>query len=282
MSHDHATDAEEEYLQTIYWLLEAELSITGANIARAMQLSPPTVHEMVGRLEQDGYVSRNDDKSLAFTDEGLGQAEQIVSRHRLIERFLTDVALRPEFAAHIMGRINDYIFPALERLCVEAGDDFDIFYVADDFCTSTGPLVSPDFFRAHIKPYLKAMADICHAHGKHMLLHTCGSVRALLADIVDAGVDILEPVQTSAAGMGVRGLKRDFGDDITFYGSIDLVTVLAKGSPEDVRREVLKNFRVLGRGGGFILGPGHTYIQPDAPLENILMMYETAFRRCIY
>jgi DtxR family transcriptional regulator, Mn-dependent transcriptional regulator len=91
MSVEHATPAEEEYLQTIYWLLEAELPITGANIARAMQLSQPTVHEMLGRLEQDGYVTRAEDKSLQFTKHGLEQAEAIVGRHRLIERFLTDV-----------------------------------------------------------------------------------------------------------------------------------------------------------------------------------------------
>src|SRR5919109_3592722 len=91
MAHDHATSAEEEYLQTIYWLMEAGLPITGANIARAMQLSPPTVHEMLGRLEQDGYVLRADDKSLGFSPAGRRHAEAIVRRHRLIERFLTDV-----------------------------------------------------------------------------------------------------------------------------------------------------------------------------------------------
>jgi DtxR family transcriptional regulator, Mn-dependent transcriptional regulator len=91
MSGEHATPAEEEYLQIIYWLMEAQLPITGANIARAMRLAPPTVHEMVGRLEHDGYVTRAEDKSLRFTDNGLEQAEAIVGRHRLIERFLTDV-----------------------------------------------------------------------------------------------------------------------------------------------------------------------------------------------
>jgi DtxR family transcriptional regulator, Mn-dependent transcriptional regulator len=91
VTHDHATSAEEEYLQTIYWLMEAGLPITGANIARAMHLSPPTVHEMLGRLEQDGYVARADDKSLRFSPEGERHAEAIVRRHRLIERFLTDV-----------------------------------------------------------------------------------------------------------------------------------------------------------------------------------------------
>ena len=86
-----ATIAEDEYLQTIFWLHEAGLPITGANIARAMQLSAPTVHEMVGRLERDGFITRAADKTISFTPEGLGQAESVVRRHRLIERFLTDV-----------------------------------------------------------------------------------------------------------------------------------------------------------------------------------------------
>ena len=91
MSQEQATVAEEEYLQIIYWLQEAGLPITGANIARAMQVSAPTVHEMIGRLEADGYVTRDADKSLAFTETGTSTPAQIVRRHRLIERFLTDV-----------------------------------------------------------------------------------------------------------------------------------------------------------------------------------------------
>ena len=95
MAHDHATVAEEEYLQTIFWLQEAGLPMTGANVARAMQLSAPTVHEMIGRLERDGYVTRAADKALAFTENGREHAEGIVRRHRLIERFLTDILEHP-------------------------------------------------------------------------------------------------------------------------------------------------------------------------------------------
>lgn len=91
MATQHATEAEEEYLQTLFWLFEAGLPMTAANVSRAMQLSPPTVHEMVGRLERDGYVSRDADRTIDFTPSGRAHAERIVSRHRMIERFLTDV-----------------------------------------------------------------------------------------------------------------------------------------------------------------------------------------------
>jgi DtxR family transcriptional regulator, Mn-dependent transcriptional regulator len=124
MSHEHATIAEEEYLQTMFWLEEAGLPITGANIARAMQLSPPTVHEMIGRLESDGYVSRADDKSLSFTADGRDEAQAIVRRHRLIERFLTDVLGIPWDEVHEEAeRLEHAMSPVLEeRMLAAIGD----------------------------------------------------------------------------------------------------------------------------------------------------------------
>jgi DtxR family Mn-dependent transcriptional regulator len=121
VSEELATAAEEEYLQTIFWLEEAGLPITGANIARAMQLSAPTVHEMVGRLESDGYVSREPDKSVAFTDSGRDHATQIVRRHRLIERFLTDVLGIPWDEVHEEAeRLEHAMSPVLEERMLAA------------------------------------------------------------------------------------------------------------------------------------------------------------------
>jgi len=124
MSHEHATDAEEEYLQSMFWLEEAGLAITGANIARAMRLSAPTVHEMIGRLERDGYVARQDDKSLRFTDDGREHARAIVRRHRLIERFLTDVLGIPWDEVHEEAeRLEHAMSPVLEeRMLAAIGD----------------------------------------------------------------------------------------------------------------------------------------------------------------
>jgi DtxR family transcriptional regulator, Mn-dependent transcriptional regulator len=121
MAVEHATPAEEEYLQTIYWLMEAELPITGANIARAMHLSQPTVHEMVGRLEQDGYITRGEDKSLGFTKSGLEQAEAIVGRHRLIERFLTDiVGIAWDDVHEEAEKLEHAMSPAFEQWMISA------------------------------------------------------------------------------------------------------------------------------------------------------------------
>src|SRR6478609_12170078 len=119
-----ATVAEDEYLQSMLWLEEAGLPINGANIARAMQLSPPTVHEMIGRLEGDGYVERADDKSLEFTDKGRQEAEAISRRHRLIERFLTDVLGIPWDEVHEEAeRLEHAMSPVLEeRMLAAIGD----------------------------------------------------------------------------------------------------------------------------------------------------------------
>ena len=124
MSQDQVTVAEEEYLQTIFWLQEAGLPMTGANVARAMQLSAPTVHEMVARLESDGYVARASDKSLSFTAQGREHAETIVRRHRMIERFLTDVLGIPWDDVHEEAeRLEHAMSPVLEeRMRAAIGD----------------------------------------------------------------------------------------------------------------------------------------------------------------
>jgi DtxR family Mn-dependent transcriptional regulator len=124
MSSETATVAEEEYLQILFWLYEAGLPMTGANVARAMQLSPPTVHEMVGRLERDGYITRDKDRTIAFTESGKEEAEQIVRRHRLIERFLTDVLGVPWDDVHEEAeRLEHAMSPGLEeRMLAAIGD----------------------------------------------------------------------------------------------------------------------------------------------------------------
>jgi len=124
MSAATATVAEEEYLQILFWLQEAALPMTAANVARAMQVSAPTVHEMVGRLEADGYVTRGPDRAISFTESGVGHAEGVVRRHRLIERFLTDVLGIPWDEVHEEAeRLEHAMSPVLEeRMLAAIGD----------------------------------------------------------------------------------------------------------------------------------------------------------------
>lgn len=124
MSGEGATVAEEEYLQSLFWLHEAGLPMTGANVARAMQLSAPTVHEMIGRLERDGYITRAKDRTISFTESGAAHAEDVVRRHRLIERFLTDVLGIPWDEVHEEAeRLEHAMSPTLEeRMLAAIGD----------------------------------------------------------------------------------------------------------------------------------------------------------------
>jgi DtxR family transcriptional regulator, Mn-dependent transcriptional regulator len=124
MAGQEATVAEEEYLQSLFWLFEAGLSMTGANVARAMQLSAPTVHEMIGRLERDGYITRSANRTISFTQSGAAHAEAIVRRHRLIERFLTDVLGIPWDEVHEEAeRLEHAMSPVLEeRMLAAIGD----------------------------------------------------------------------------------------------------------------------------------------------------------------
>jgi DtxR family Mn-dependent transcriptional regulator len=147
MAHEPATQAEEEYLERLFWLLEAGLPMTAANLARAMQLSAPTVHEMLGRLERDGYIVRDADRTIEFTEEGQEHAGRLVSRHRMIERFLTDIvgvpwddvheeaehlehAMTPRFEAYVRSSVGD------ARTCphghpIRVGDRIDGVPLAD-------------------------------------------------------------------------------------------------------------------------------------------------------
>jgi len=176
MSSAHATDAEEEYLQALFWLQEAELPMTGANVARSMQLSPPTVHEMIGRLVDDGYVARNPDKSLSFTDDGLQHAQAIVKRHRLIERFLTDVLGIPWDEVHEEAeRLEHAMSPVLEERMMEAIGDAKT-------CPHGHPIVLEDRVRGSL------LAD-CEVGAKVGILRFENEAEELLHYLRDAGLE---------------------------------------------------------------------------------------------
>ncbi len=200
----------------------------------------------------------------------------IASYVRGMQDLMMDFAIRPEYAEKLVRTIRERVLFFLDKMLTEVGDGIDIVYMADDFCSHRGPLFSPDVFRRLCVPYLQEAVDTAHKHGKLFLLHVCGGVRPLLPMIIDCGVDMLEPIQTRADGMDPEGLKRDFGEHLCFYGGMDLQQVLSKGTPEEVVDEARRLIDVLGEGGGYVFGPGHTYIQVDAPVENILAMYETA------
>ena len=137
----------------------------------------------------------------------------------------------------------------------------------------TGPMISPDMYRRFFKPQHRRIFETAHVHGAKVMQHSCGAVTEFIRDFIEIGADILDPVQTTAAGMEPARLEREFGADICFHGGIDTQGVLAAGSPDDVRRQIDQLVRGFGDDGGFILAPAH-YLQSDAPWENIMAIFE--------
>ncbi|MFB3906536.1 MAG: uroporphyrinogen decarboxylase family protein [Acidobacteriota bacterium] len=200
----------------------------------------------------------------------------IASFLRGMEGILIDFASNERYAERLISVISERVIAFLQNMLDRAGDGIDIVYMADDYCGQHGPLFGPAAFKRFVVPYLSRVVDLAHRHGKKFLLHVCGGVRPLLPMIIDCGVDMLEPIQVRARGMDPVGLKRDFGKHLCFYGGLDLQEVLRCGTPEPVREETRFLIDTLGQDGGYVFGPGHTYIQVDAPIENIIAMYETA------
>lgn len=196
---------------------------------------------------------------------------------RGMEDLFIDFAIRKDYAHHLIDTITEKSLMFLDEMLDNHGGGIDIVYMADDYCSQLCPLFSPDMFREFVMPYLTRIVERVHRHGKAFLLHVCGAVRPLLPMIIEAGVDMLEPIQIRAEGMEPDGLKHDFGEDICFYGGVDLQKTLSSGTPGEVSDEVRRLIDILGKNGGYVIGPGHTYIQVDAPMENITAMYETAY-----
>jgi uroporphyrinogen decarboxylase len=148
--------------------------------------------------------------------------------------------------------------------------------MGDDLGTQNGPQMSPKTYRQVIKPYHQELfALIKQRSNAKVFLHTCGSVYRLLPDLIDAGVEILNPVQVSAKDMDTRRLKAEFGDKLSFMGAIDTQHVLPFGSVADVRAEVERRIADFGPGGGYIVAPVHN-VQADVPPENLVAMYRHA------
>lgn len=162
----------------------------------------------------------------------------------------------------------------LERVFEAIGNRVDVVKITGaDYGGQHGPLVSPDWYREMVKPFHTRMCDWIHRNTSwKVFMHCCGGIRPLLDDIIEAGIDIISPVQTSADGMEAHGLKRDFGDRIVFWGGgVDTQSTLPFGSPGDVYDEATERIRIFNNGGGYVFNAIHN-IQPNTPLENIMAM----------
>ncbi|HUL52546.1 MAG TPA: uroporphyrinogen decarboxylase family protein [Opitutaceae bacterium] len=197
---------------------------------------------------------------------------------RGFERMFTDLVLNPELARAIFQRVSDFFAEHFRRVLEAACGRIDLVFTADDIGGQEGLLMSLKMWEQHIKPFHSRLNHVIHGYGAKVIYHTDGSVMPAVPGLIDMGVDILQALQFDARGMDPMLLKEQFGRRLCFQGGVSVQRTLPFGTVEDVRREVDERIRVLGRNGGYILGPSHV-IQAGTPPENIVAMFDTAAAR---
>jgi len=200
------------------------------------------------------------------------------------EQFMMDMARNPKLAQALTQKLADHYVANLPRYLEAVGDYIHIIQMGDDLGTQRGPQMSPRMYRQIIKPAHRQVYEYVKTHSDKgtdkprpcIFLHTCGSIYKLIPDLIEIGVDILNPVQISAAEMDPARLKREFGRDITFWGGgADTQHVLPNAMPEQVRQHVRELIEVFAPGGGYVFCQVHN-IQANVPPENVVAMFETA------
>ncbi len=193
---------------------------------------------------------------------------------RRMDMFLMDLIMQPAKVEKLLDALMEVHMQTLEKICRWVGDVVDIIRFGDDLGTQQGPFMNPEIYRRLFKSRHAQLADYVHRNSSmHTYLHSCGSIYQMIPDLIEAGIEILNPVQTNAADMEPTRLKREFGRDITFWGGgIETTYVLNNGTPEEVRKMVLERLEIFSPGGGYVFNTVHN-ILPEVPPENILAMF---------
>lgn len=191
------------------------------------------------------------------------------------DRFLIDLVAERELAEALLQRVADNAIANLQRYMAAVGQYVQVVMMGDDLGIQHGLQMSPATYRRMIKPHHARIYGCVKAHSTaYVLLHSCGAVAPLIPDLIEAGVDALNPVQISAKGMAPATLKLDFGKDITFWGGgCDSQAILPTATPEEVRRHVRELVDIFAPGGGYVFAPVHN-IQPDVPPENVIATFD--------
>jgi uroporphyrinogen decarboxylase len=191
-------------------------------------------------------------------------------RIRGFEQALVDAVSQPDFYAELLLRLTDLYLAFLEY----SGDlPADAVMFGDDWGDQRGVILGPQRWRKFIKPCWQRLYAAAHAQGRIVMSHCCGSVEEIMPDIIEIGLDVLESVQPEPAGMNPYGLKRRWGDKITFWGGLGSQSLIPFGRPDQIRSEVKRLCRQMGEGGGYILAPAKP-LQPDTPTENAVAVLE--------
>jgi uroporphyrinogen decarboxylase len=192
---------------------------------------------------------------------------------RGMEKAMEDLIVTPEIAEAALERIFVIHESVFRRTLEKASDLIDLMVVSEDLGSQHSLLMSPKLFRQFFRPRMARMIELVHSYGVKVFHHNDGAIRPFIPELIDIGIDVLDPIQWRCAGMDREDLAADFGPDLVFHGGIDNQQTLPFGTPEDVRKEVAENIEMFSQCKGHIVCPCHN-IQPNTPTENILALYE--------
>lgn len=194
---------------------------------------------------------------------------------RRMDNFLMDLFLQPDEVEKLLDALVERHMGNIQKTCEAVGDIVDIVKFGDDLGTNQGALMPAETYHELFYPRHKAMCEYVKSHSKmKTMLHSCGSIDIFMPDLIDAGFEIINPVQINARNMDPAHLKREYGKDVTFWGGgVDTQSVLNNGTPEQVREQVLRNLEIFSEGGGFVFNTVHN-IMPDVPPQNIVAMFD--------
>ena len=194
---------------------------------------------------------------------------------RRMDNFLMDLICDPYNVEKLLDELLKRHLSTLEKVCDAVGDVVDIIRFGDDLGMMSGPFMDAETYHSLFKPRHKILCDYVKKHSRmHTFIHSCGSISLLMPDLIEAGIEIFNPVQTNAYKMEPEFLKKEFGNDCTFWGGgIETAGVLNNASPKQVREQVMERMEIFSKGGGFVFNTVHN-ILPDVPPENIVAMYE--------
>jgi uroporphyrinogen decarboxylase len=194
---------------------------------------------------------------------------------RRMDNFLMDLMCDHYHVEELLDQLMIRHLATLEKVCSAVGDLVDIIRFGDDLGMSSGPFMDAETYRTLFKPRHKILCDYVKTHSNmHTYIHSCGSISLLMPDLVEAGIEIFNPVQTNAWNMAPGFLKKEFGQDCTFWGGgIETAGTLNVGSPQQIRDQVFERLEIFSKGGGYVFNTVHN-ILPDVPPENIVAMYD--------
>lgn len=193
-----------------------------------------------------------------------------------LEKFFMDFHLNPKLAQALLEKCFEFHYELNEKLFQQYGEYIDIYWFGNDFGQTHKLMIDPETWRKFIKPLQGKLAEQGRRFGKKVAMHSCGDLTQIIPDLIEIGVEILNPIQVSAPAMEPNFLKKEYGKDLMFFGAIDYNELLTHGTPEDVRKDVRKMIDILGCDGRYIVAPSHDLLMPEVPVENMLALYDEA------